>query len=459
MLKHLPDPFLKIILTLVNKSLELGKIPSDWKKSVITMLLKSGKKRNDPNSYRPISLLSCLGKLIEKIMNKRLVDFLEENNLIISQQSGFRARRGTKDNLIFITQKTAETIRLRSKRMLFFGFDIKAAFDCVWHDGLIYKLIKLGVPEYLILWFIDFLACRSFVVRVGESLSISCNLATSVPQGSPSAPTLFSIYINDIPARNVRNVAYSAIYADDLCAFFPFSKAKSIKKMVDEYLKSLEAWQTLWRMKMAPTKCTYTIFSKRSTNLEEDQKVLAPVMFGVPIPYEANPTTLGVTFDEKLNFTEQVKLIKGKCSKRLNLIRILSHKSWQLKTKTLVSLYRSLIGSIIEYSSFISSLISTTKEKTIQAIQNKAMRAIFKKPYSEKTENLCKVSGLPLVKDRLSELNHRYFEKAISNKNALIVPQIEQFLKTFSSQPDKVKVDNIFGQFLDLFKKSFKFPS
>ncbi len=90
MLKHLPDNVLEVIVKLCNMSFEVGKIPKIWKESVITMIPKGGGKvASDPNSYRPISLLSCLGKLVERIMNERLVKFLNDMKIIIAQQSGF----------------------------------------------------------------------------------------------------------------------------------------------------------------------------------------------------------------------------------------------------------------------------------------------------------------------------------------------------------------------------------
>jgi len=150
-------------------------------------------------------------------------------------------------------------------------------------------------------------------------------------------------------------------------------------------------------------------------------------LFGEAIPYEANPTSLGVTFNPTLSFEAQVKKIKDKCNDRLNILKIISHKSWALSKDTLVAIYKSLIGSVIDYSAFMSSQLSDNLRKSVQAIQNIAMRIIFKQPFDASTDSLSALSGLPLVRDRMYELNRRYFEAARTVPNELIVDLMTSF--------------------------------
>jgi hypothetical protein len=125
-------------------------------------------------------LTSCIGKVVERVIVKRLVDFLESNNVLIKQQSGFRRGRSTHDNLLFMTQKITECLA-RGKNCLGIFFDIAKAFDKVWHKGLICKMIDAKLPRYIVYWTQAFLMGRSFVVRVnGKSSqpyapSRSCN--------------------------------------------------------------------------------------------------------------------------------------------------------------------------------------------------------------------------------------------------------------------------------------------
>ena len=210
--------------------------------------------------YRPISLTSCLGKLIERLVKNRLNFFMELWNIIVKQQSGFQNNKGTADNLIFFTQKISESLNAKKKACGIF-FDISKAFDKVWHNGLIYKLIKLNIPSYLLKYIVDFLKDRQFRVSVGEALSEPCNIHCSVPQGSVLGPILFLLYINDIPLVDSKHKSYSSLFADDLATIFFFKKTGQVKGEINKYLQSLVEWLFKWRLKMNATKCCYTIFS------------------------------------------------------------------------------------------------------------------------------------------------------------------------------------------------------
>ena len=145
-LKHLPYEYVrKVLAVLVNRAVTEG-IPQTWKEAKITMIPKKDGMSKDPEKYRPISLTSCLGKLAERLIKKRLYGLLEANNIIVKQQSGFRNEKGAADNLVFFTQKISETIN-RGKKAMGIFFDISKAFDKVWHKGLLKKLIDLKIPN------------------------------------------------------------------------------------------------------------------------------------------------------------------------------------------------------------------------------------------------------------------------------------------------------------------------
>jgi hypothetical protein len=123
-----------------------------------------------------------LCKLAERVLLKDLKQFADNRNLIIPQQSGFRNNRSTHDNLVLLTQKISEGFNRHSKSLAIF-FDISKAFDRVWHDGLLAKMIEAGFEYKHVAWVFSFLNNRSFRVRVGDSLSLSFPIQTGVPQG------------------------------------------------------------------------------------------------------------------------------------------------------------------------------------------------------------------------------------------------------------------------------------
>ena len=264
-------------------------------------------------------------------------------------------------------------------------------------------------------------------------------IVTGVPQGSSISPILFSIFINDIPMRSIAGDSYSLLYADDLTVFFSFKnvrlKDEDVSRRAQTYLVEIEEWLCKWRMRMAPSKCNYTVYSKKNACRSR----FGLSLFGEIIPYEKNPVSLGITFNECLNFESQVKKIKANCVQRLNIIKILSHKSWKLSEKTLVSIYRSLIRSVLDYSAFMAPCLSSSMRDAAQALQNKAVRIIFHRPSADHTTDLCRISGLELVETRMTDLNTRYFRAANSPENELISALIRDFGEGFRNSRMRVK--------------------
>ena len=398
---------------MINLSLVVG-LPDSWKVATITMIPKKISGSSNPDDYRGISLLSCVGKLAERVVRNRLYRFLESNKLIINEQSGFRNNRGTADNLVFMTQKIQERLgRKNGSKACGVFFDISKAFDKVWHAGLIYKLVYLGVPIYLIRFVRNFLSNRFFKVKINNKFSNLFPMTCSVPQGSVLGPLLFLVFIGDIPLANAKNSNYSALFADDLGALFFFKKPAPVERLINKYLTELMSWLSSWRLTMNASKCMYTIFSGGgrggiSLNLR---------LFGKEIPYNPKPVFLGITFDERLCFNEHYSNLRERALKRLNIIKIFSHCSWHFSKKTLINVYRALIGSLFDYSFFTISCVSCTNLKSIQTVQNRAIRCIFRLKWDSPTKDLFPLSNILELKPRFLQMGSRYIINCFKFEN------------------------------------------
>ena len=427
-LKEIPYEYIKKILSvLVNRSINCG-IPKSWKSAKIKMIPKKDGMSKDPEKYRPISLTSCLGKLIERLVRARLYSLLEGQNFISKQQSGFRSNKGAGDNLLFFTQKISESIN-KGKKTVGIFFDISKAFDKVWHVGLLYKLIKLKLPIYLIKHLKDFLADRNFRVNIDNSFSKLCKIECSVPQGSVLGPLLFLIYINDIPLADEKHISYSSLFADDLATMFFFKKQGHVNNRIKIYLESLVDWLFKWRLKMNASKCCYTIFS--SSGNRSKIKFVCNLKDGL-IPYNPNPLFLGITFDEYLNFKCHTDNLRLRAIKRLNIIKIFSHKSWKLSHETLKCIYGALIGSLFTYSFFSVARIATSNLERLQRVQNRALRCIYRLDWCSSVDTIHDLSNLPLVRDRLIDLGKRHLAKAVIN-NPYVFLLLSEYLESKSS--------------------------
>ena len=233
-------------------------------------------------------------------MEKLILVRIQEHH----QQSGLRSHRQTKDNLLFLIQKIQETFT-RKKKVICFFFDIAQAFDKVWHNGLISKLIKINLPHYLVKWISYYLKERDFCVKIGEFQSEAKPIRCGVPQGAVLSPTLFSIYINDTPILYDKNKAYSLLFADDLATFFIFKKINKTESRIRTYMKQLEIWLGKWRLTMHAKKCNQMIFknnSKKNINKNHSFK-----LYNETIPACETLKFLVITFDLGVTFKEQVK--------------------------------------------------------------------------------------------------------------------------------------------------------
>ena len=197
MLKHLSIETKVKLLTSLNQLWEAGKYPGEWQKEVKLPFLKPGKDPNLPESYRPISLTSCICKLFERMINQRLMWFLEKNNFLCPQQSGFRKNKSTMDSLAQLTSYIEKGFHNKKHTVAVF-FDLEKAYDTVWRAEILNSLYEMGLRGNLPKFIENFLTDCQFCVRIGACHSEYVKQEEGLPQGSVLSVTCFAITINDI---------------------------------------------------------------------------------------------------------------------------------------------------------------------------------------------------------------------------------------------------------------------
>ena len=165
-LERVPPNMIKNLTTIFNASLAIRYYPQQYKNSLMIFIPKVGKSPIDHINYRPISLLNIPGKIFEKIINNRLIQHLEINNLQNPRQHGFRKNRGTNTATAILYETIATAIGNKNKVNLVLR-DISKAFDKVWHEGLKYKLIQANLPNYLIRIISNYLDNRTVTIKIG----------------------------------------------------------------------------------------------------------------------------------------------------------------------------------------------------------------------------------------------------------------------------------------------------
>ena len=240
MLKHLPPKSLQALLDIFNDMWETGKFPESWELATIIPIPKPGKDHAEPNSYRPIALTSCLCKTVERMINVRLVWYLESNNLISPVQSGFRSERSTNDNLVRLETFIRDAFVAKEHVVAVF-FDLEKAYDTTWRHGFMRDLHDFGVRGRLATFIENFLADRWIQVRVGSTLSEKFDQAQGVPQWSILSTTLFNIKINSI-VDCLDPKTDGSLYVDDFCMCYRSKSMRTIVRHLQQCINRIENW-------------------------------------------------------------------------------------------------------------------------------------------------------------------------------------------------------------------------
>lgn len=196
-LKQLPPITLIKLTKIMNAIFRLKHIPIYWKTAEVIMVNKPGKPAHDVSSYRPISLLPILSKLLEKLLAKRLNNIIEQRNLIPAHQFGFRPKHSTIDQVHRLTQVIENAFEKKKVCSAVF-LDVSKAFDKVCHDGLLNKIRELlPIQYYNILK--SYLSDRFFRIKYDDTYSDLKEIKAGVPQGSVLGPILYLVFTSDLP--------------------------------------------------------------------------------------------------------------------------------------------------------------------------------------------------------------------------------------------------------------------
>ena len=308
-LKEATPCFIEPLTHIVNLSLRTGIVPSICKKARVTPLHKAGDK-SDPTNYRPISILSFVGKIIEYFVSQQLTDYMEDNRLFTRHQFGFRKNHSTNYLMFDLFDEVYKSKSKCYKPGIIF-LDIKKAFDTVNHEILLKKLAYYGIGGTVLRWFKNFLIDRYQCTRLNGSMSTFLIVLSGVPQGSILGPVLFSIYINDI--NYACNLSTPYLFADDGALFFENSCRKSFINMKIELLTIIK-WLSANRLSFNSDKTEFMIFD---TLDQEDQIVIELDDIGISIKECKVTKYLGLMLDSKLNFKSHIDYIKKKVMKRI----------------------------------------------------------------------------------------------------------------------------------------------
>ena len=285
------------------------------------MLIKPDKLPSQTTSYRPISLLSAIMKLFERVIEKRLRKHLEDNGFFSKYQSGFRKSKSTNDHLFRLSQTITESFN-QGEHVIADFLNVKKAFDNAWHNGLRYKIYQLDLPTKLCRWFSDFLVRRVIQVKIESFLSPKVYPKAGVLQGLNLSPLLFLIYVNDMsnPTHHQTNKSQ---FANDAGQWAVSKNIDLAAEYLQMDLDNLARWCAKWRIKLNPEETKFIIFFKSQTAIRAEP---ALSLYGDLLSYYPQIKFLGITFDNRMTFTKHFEEILEHCNQKFRRLRILINK-------------------------------------------------------------------------------------------------------------------------------------
>ena len=341
--------------------------PTTWKKARVVAVHKK-KSRTSPENYRPISLLSTIGKIFEKVLANRITSFLELHHLLSPKQFGFRQNMSAAD--LLLNMSTTWNSALDSgKDTYVIALDIAGAFDRVWHRGIITKLKSFGLDGNLLMLLQDYLQGRSLRVVINGHTSDEHPVEASVPQGSVLGPLLWNIYLNDI----LQLIPQAYAYADDCTLTFTCSRddRPTTISRINQALNLILEWCRRWQVTLAPDKTQVMLISRRQESQNTSQAKIK--LEGKTLQQQAAINILGVEFNHDLSFTGHVRNLAKNAARKLACVRRISHL---LDSRGCAALYNSQVRSLMEYSPLVWSSCPPSYLNLLDKVQDRARRLV-----------------------------------------------------------------------------------
>ena len=243
------DKLTVVLHRITNLSLENGIFPKTEKEASVRPTLKSGKDQQNIESYRPISNLSFLGKVIETVAKKQLTAHMEKLNVLPEDQSAYREFHSTETALCGIVSDLLEYMD-EGKCAILILLDLSAAFDTVDHELLIDDLMYIGVEGVALEWFKSYLENRSYHVIINGTKSEKRTLHRGVPQGSVLGPVLFSIYTIELAwILNHHRVQFK-MFADDTQLYFVINNVEDTITTLNDLVCDIKQWMAKKKLKI-----------------------------------------------------------------------------------------------------------------------------------------------------------------------------------------------------------------
>lgn len=350
---------------IINQSLFTSEVPVNWKKTTIIPIPKVRNTKQN-SEFRPINILPIHEKLLEKVVQKQLIDYIESNKLLTKKQSGFRGKHSCETALNLVLASWKHEIQSGDNILAVF-LDFKRVFETLDRTILLNKLYSFGLNDGVIRWFSNYLSERYQCTNFNNNVSDWKENNLGVPQGSVLGVLLFILYINDI--ESCLEHCEVNLFADDTLLTISSSNIEDSISKINSDLSKLSEWLKMNKLKLNLSKTKYMVIGTK--NIIVDTPI---TIDSIQIERVKQFKYLGIVLDEKLTFSEHMNSVIKKLSGKISYMYRVNKK---LTKRAKLTVYNSMILPHFQYCSTILFLGNEGDLNQLQIQQNKVMRIVL----------------------------------------------------------------------------------
>ncbi|XP_052754561.1 uncharacterized protein LOC128201476 [Galleria mellonella] len=334
----------EVLLAIYNRCLLLSYFPEVWKEAYIKVIPKPGKEDYSiPKSYRPIGLLSLLGKTLEKMMARRLQWDLTARGSLHPNQYGFLPQKSTEDALYDALSIVKSAIKSKQLAVMV-SLDIQGAFDSAWWPTIITQLDTMGIDENIRQLITSYLSERKIIINY-SGVTINRKTNRGCIQGSVCGPILWNVQLNQALEASQYGGVHIQAFADDILLIAQGSTGEEVERNLNQALTKILNWGNKLKLKFAPQKTQAVLFTKKL-------KYHTPrlVMDGTPIEIRDEVKVLGLIIDRNLNFNSHIRTVSAKALNIYKSVSKMARAQWGLNPSVLKLIYQSVVEPTILYA-------------------------------------------------------------------------------------------------------------
>lgn len=366
--QNLGEYIIPILVRLINETIQRGVFPTELKMSKITPLFKSG-DRKCMNNYRPISVVSVFSKILEKLIKKRMLSFIDTRNLLIDEyQYGFIKNSSTLAAVVDFVDYISMALDKQQIVIAVF-IDLKKAFDVVSIDILLDKLFKMGFRGILYSLIKTYLYDRKHCIKLDNIVSEWSSNTYGVPQGSVLGPLLYSLYVLNLKLANLRARYFT--FADDTVLVYTGTDEITLANLINNDLKNYLKWLFSNKLKINIEKTSYIIFKQKNKSVNNNLNIN---INNIVLEKVSSIKYLGLLIDENLNWSLHLNKISDKV---VSMLSALYRSRDYLSNKSKFQIYNAFFLTHFRYLLPVWGMCGEVNFNKAQILQNKILKILF----------------------------------------------------------------------------------